>query len=90
MDLGSVLLLLLSALGLLSLLLLLSNHALHAVRELKLHIIVFSMGLHESLQVSGSFLEFLLDLEGVCAPVKCLLIGCIEMVDDIGAIGGDT
>ena len=90
MDLGSVLPLLFSALGLLSLLLLLSNHALHAVRELKFHIIVFSVGLHERLQVSGGLFEFLLDLESVRAPVERLLIGRIEMVNDIGAIGGDT
>jgi len=44
------------------------------------------MSLHHSLKVAGGLLVQALLLEGVCAPIKSLLIGVVEMVKNESGI----
>ena len=75
-----------SLLGLLCGLLLLLQHACHARLELGLQVIFLAMGLHDGLQVSGSFFELALGPVGMRSPIKCLFVGSVEMFNDEGTI----
>jgi len=74
LDLGLILFLFLSELGLLSLLLFLADHTLHAVGELQLHVIVLSVGTHQGLKIASSLLKLLLHLISVVSPVQSLFV----------------
>ena len=88
--LGSVLFLLFATLGFFSLLPLLANHLLHACRQLCLHFIVFTVGRHQCLQITRSFLIFLLDLISMGSSVQGLFVGFIEVFNDKSAVRGNT
>jgi len=90
LNLRLVLLLLFSTLGFLSLFFLLDNHVLHALAELSLEIVLFAMGFHNDLEVTGGLLELALRLESMSTSIQSFLVGVVQVVNDKCSVRDNT